>query len=255
MRGSSRRPRVVALGLWLLWRQPATIASLVLAGLGAIAAGAFSVHAPPGPTVGAPVLTAVVAAWSVGIMLAFSGALHAIPSDAKQGIIALACARGVRMRAYALGRMVALTITIGLGIAAITLAASICTISVSSSVLPALRATCGALAYCVVFAATIGPLALATLGQSSRAAGYLWFLAVLVVPELAASWTAAILPSGWHELTSIPAALDAVRAGVESPHSQGLHAARALAVLGALVAMSWAVVTSRTAHALARWYA
>jgi len=186
-------------------------------------------------------------------MLAFSGALRAITNDARQGVIALVCARGVRTRDYALGRMVALAAMVGLATGGATLVAAMWSISASGSALAALKTTCGAVAYCVTFAATIGPVALAALGQGSRVAGYLSFLAVLVLPELAASWTSTVLPVGWHELTSIPAALDAVRAGIESPRSEGLHAARALAVLGALIAISWAIVSSRAARAQARW--
>jgi hypothetical protein len=142
---------------------------------------------------------------------------------------------------------------IGLAVGGATLLAGICAISVSRPVLPALRATGGALAYCVAFAATMGPLAAAVLSMGSRVAGYLSFLALLVVPEIAASSTAAAIPSGWQELTSIPAALDAVRAGVESPCTYGLHAARALTILAAIVAISFAIVRSRSARAQARW--
>lgn len=253
MRASSHRPPVVALGIWLLWHRPVVLAALVLAILGAIAAGVLTVQAGGGGALHAPALAAIVASWSVGIMVAFGGALRAVPRDAQDGVIALVCARGVRTRAYAYGRMFGLAWVVGTAIVLVTLVAGICAASVSTAVLPVLKATCAALAYGVAFAATMGPLAMAALGQRSRAAGYLSFLAVLVLPEVAASLTAATLPAGWHELTSIPAALDAVRTGIESPRANGLHATRAIAILVAIVAISWAIVGSRAAREQARW--
>ena len=54
-------------------------------------------------------------------------------------------------------------------------------------------------------------------------------------------------PHGWRELTSIPAALEAVRAGVQSPGSASLHGARAAVALMAVVAASLLVVHARVA--------
>jgi hypothetical protein len=71
---------------------------------------------------------------------------------------------------------------------------------------------------------------------------------VLVLPELFSRWTAAWLPRGWHELTSIPAALAAVRAGVAAPAAMGVPMARALAGLAAVVALSLLVIFARVRH-------
>ena len=65
------------------------------------------------------------------------------------------------------------------------------------------------------------------------------------MPELLAPWTAWLLPGGWHELTSVPAALAAVRAGVAAPMEGAEPLARALAGLVAVVAMSLVVVAAR----------
>lgn len=253
MRAPRRRPRVVSLGLWLLRRQPLVLAGLVLAAIGATAAAAITLQARPEAAIHAPAVAAVASAWSVGIVLAFGGALRAIPRDAQDGVLALVRARGVRTRSYAFGRTFALAAIVAIGVGGVTVVAGACAMSGSRSVLPALRATCGGLAYCAAFSATIAPVAMAALSPKSRFAGYLSFLAVLVLPELAGSSTAGLFPSGWRELTSIPAALEAVRAGVESPRSDGLHALRALAVLAALVAIASAIVGSRAAREQARW--
>jgi hypothetical protein len=84
---------------------------------------------------------------------------------------------------------------------------------------------------------------MATLGPRSRPGGYLAFLAVLVLPELLAPWTGVLLPAGWHELTSIPAALAAVRSGIAAPIASGARLARALTGLSAVVALALASLT------------
>ncbi len=88
-------------------------------------------------------------------------------------------------------------------------------------------------------------MAIAALGARTRVGGYLSLLAVLAVPELLAGFTRRLLPAGWHELTSIPAALAAVRAGVAHPVLAGAHAARGLAGLLAVVALALLVVAVR----------
>jgi hypothetical protein len=99
--------------------------------------------------------------------------------------------------------------------------------------------------YALAFAATLGPIAVAALGARSRAGGYLTLVAVLVLPELLARWTSEVLPRGWHELTSVPAALAAVRAGVAAPVERAESLARALAGLVAVVAVCVVVVAAR----------
>jgi hypothetical protein len=93
---------------------------------------------------------------------------------------------------------------------------------------------------------------MATLGARTRAAGYVALLGVLVVPELLSPWTAAVLPAGWHELTSLPAALEAVGNGIASPTRDWLSLARATAGLATVVAASLVVVAMRIPRSRAR---
>jgi hypothetical protein len=68
-----------------------------------------------------------------------------------------------------------------------------------------------------------------------------------VLPELLAPWTEAALPAGWQELTSIPAALDALLTGIEATSwANALKMVRAGAGLAAVVAISVALVQART---------
>ena len=73
-----------------------------------------------------------------------------------------------------------------------------------------------------------------------------------MIPEALAPWTGALLPRGWRELTSIPAALDAVRAGVQSAGPAALHAARGAVALTAVVAASLLFVHARLSVEVAR---
>jgi hypothetical protein len=192
-----------------------------------------------------PTEAAAVIAWSAGVMVAFGGALRAVPSDADDGIVALLRSRGVGVASYVRGRVGGLVAVLALGVGGAVLAADLAVLSFAASLLPAAHACAAALVYSMAFAATLGPLAMATLAAKTRAVGYLTFLVVLVVPEVAARWSAGLLPRGWHELTSIPAALEAVRDGVLAPEQAGLAMARAAAGLAALVVLSLAVVHAR----------
>ena len=88
---------------------------------------------------------------------------------------------------------------------------------------------------------------MACLATSSRVGGYLTLLAVVVVPELLSPWTSALLPRGWGALTSIPAALDAVRAAAGSTGSV-VDCARAVAALALVIAVSLVVVRTGAAY-------
>jgi hypothetical protein len=88
-------------------------------------------------------------------------------------------------------------------------------------------------------------VALAALGARTRAGGYFTLLAVLVLPELLAPWTAPFLPASVRELTSIPAALEAVRQGIAGPASGALHALCALAGLSLVAVASSVAIQAR----------
>jgi hypothetical protein len=120
----------------------------------------------------------------------------------------------------------------------------------SGAALPTARSSVAALVYALAFAATLGPVSMASLGGRSRAGGYVTLLAVLVLPELAAPWTSALLPGDWHELTSIPAALEAVSSGATMPVREALPLSRAVAALGAVIAFSLVVVGWRASQPL-----
>jgi hypothetical protein len=147
--------------------------------------------------------------------------------------------------AYVRGRVGGLVGVLAVAIGGATLVAGIAATSVAHPALTAVRTSAAAVVYALAFAATLGPVAMAALGSRTRRGGFLALLAVLGLPELLSPWTATLLPRGWHELTSIPAALSAVRAGVAAPAAMAVPMARALAGLAAVVALSFVVIAAR----------
>ncbi len=249
-RPDPRRPHALALGVWLATRGALARASLGLAALGALASIAAAMAMRGSPSVRTlPAIAAAALAWGAGSTLAFGAAMRAIRLDAEQGVVALARSRGVGPIAYARGRVGGLVIVLALAIGGSTLVAGLAaTAAAGADRVEVGRAAAAALVYALAFAVTVGPVAVAALGGASRGAGYLALLAVLILPELLAPWTGALLPRGWRELTSIPAALEAVRAGVQGPGAPGgEHAARAVVGLLAVVAASLLVVHARLA--------
>lgn len=253
-RMAALRPRTLALGTWLAARGALAgvgIALSILGALGSVVA-AVAVAGAGGAAVELPLLESSVIAWGAGVMLAFGGALHALRRDHEQGVVALVRARGASVGAYVRGRVAGLVVVLAVAVGGATLVAGIAATSVAHPAVAAARTSAAALVYALAFAATLGPVAMAALGARTRAGGYLTLVAVLVVPEMAARWTAALLPHGWHELTSIPAALAAVRAGIVAPAAMGVPMARALAGLAAVVAVSLVVVAARVRRIDAR---
>ena len=247
------RPRTLALGTWLATRGAMAGVGFALAIAGALASvvAAVAVSGSSGAAE-LPLLESSVIAWSAGVVLAFGGALRALRQDREQGVIALVRARGASVGAYVRGRVGGLVGVLAVAIGGATLVAGIAATSVAHPALTAVRTSAAAVVYALAFAATLGPVAMAALGSRTRRGGFLALLAVLALPELLSPWTATLLPRGWHELTSIPAALAAVRAGVAAPSAMAVPMARALAGLAAVVALSFVVIAARVRQTDAR---
>ncbi len=240
--------QMLAFGAWLATRGALARAAIGLSALGALASVVVTVVMARRGGSGAehlPRLVALEESWAAGVTLAFAGAIHALRRDQEEGVVALARARGVGLMGYARGRIAGLAVVVAIAVAVPTLIAALGATSIARSPAHVARSSLGALAYALAFSATIAPLAMAALGARTRAGGYLTLLAVLVLPELLAPFTEALLPSGWDELTSIPAALGALGDGVEAPLARGEHLARAFAGLAAVVLVSVVVVAAR----------
>jgi len=248
------RPRTLALGTWLAARGAVSRVGIALAVLGALAsvliAGTLAGTGSDAPAQLLRVESSAIA-WSAGTVLAVGSSLGAFRRDREQGVWALAGARGASMACIVRGRVGGLVLLLAATVGGATLVAGVAATSVAHPAFAAARAGMGGLAYALAFAVTVGPLAMATLGARSRLGGALVFLAVLALPELLSRWTVLLLPRGWHELTSIPAALGAVRSGVMAPAAAAFPMLRALAGLAALAALSLTVVGARARRASA----
>lgn len=180
--------------------------------------------------------------------IAFGTAFRAIERDRQQGIVALLHARGADVRAYVTGRVGGLVIVLAAVTGSASFIAGLAATSVGTPPGPAIRSSIAALVYSLAFSATLGPVCMAALGARSRVGGYVALLFILVAPELLSSWTSEVLPRGWDELTSIPAALEAVQAGAASPVQRGAQAARALVGLATVAVASLFVVAIRASR-------
>ena len=243
-----RFARTLALGTWLAARGAHAVVGIALSAVGVVASTVAAWVLRESTTGGTTALIAVTSsaiAWSAGVMLAFLSGMRAIFRDEEDGVLALARIRGVSAMEYARGRAGGLALLLAAVVGGGTLAASLAIALVTGLTASRLPAIAGALAYALAFSATMGPLAIATLGGRNRTSGYLCLLLVLFVPELLSSWTVAVLPAGWSELASIPEALSAARAGVSSPLANGAPLLRALAVLASIIAISLMVIALR----------
>jgi len=244
----SRRERsaaLVGLGAWLAARGGLAVTGLVVTGLVGLGATIAALVSSPQRVAYLPDLASAAIAWAGGVMLAFGAALRALRLDREQGVTSLVRARGASLGDYVRGRVLGLVAVLAVAVAGSTLVACLGAIAAGHGSRAIVQSSAGAVAYALVFAATLGPVAIAALGARTRAGGYLSLLAVLVVPELLAGFTGRLLPRGWRELTSIPEALAAVRSGVAHPVLEGAHAARGLAGLGAIIAVALLVVAAR----------
>ena len=246
------RPRTLALGLWLASRGLPARLSLLLTAAVAIAGASSAfwlVRHGAKTLVVVPTLTSYALTWGAGLSLAAAASVRVPCRDGETGVLYLVLARGATIGEYVRGRVGGLVVWTTCCTCAGTLVAIAATLTAARPTEPVLRASAGALAYTVAFGMTMGPVTMATLGARNRLRGYLALLLAVVVPELAAPWTERLLlPYGWRELASLPAALGALRAAALAP-SDGLRTARALAGLTAAVAVSLVVITARAARA------
>lgn len=244
---------LLALGLKLARGGPLSTVAMVLAALGTLAmmAAAFVLRrsGATATLVELPAFAARLLAWGAGIFLAFASGVHALRRDRAEGIRALIRARGGSMRGYLVARVGGLVALLAVVVGGGTLLVALPAVALSGAHAGrAAQGALGALVYAIAFAVLLGPIALAALGARSRAGGYLVLLGVVVVPELLEAWTSPMMPAGWEELASIPAALSALGRAWMPPGVDLPMAGRALVVLGAVVAGALVVVRSQVAR-------
>jgi hypothetical protein len=96
--------------------------------------------------------------------------------------------------------------------------------------------------FALAFSAVVAPLAFAALGARSRIGGYLFLVAVVMVPEAIVLALGSALPASLAELLSIPSALSALRSALAPGSVELARALRALVALAVVVGLAVAVV-------------
>jgi hypothetical protein len=198
-----------------------------------------------------PGLTADLLAWGAGVLLAFAATAHALRRDREQGIQALLRSRGGDAHDYVWGRVGGLAILLGIVVGGGTLFTGIvATLAARHFGLAAqtLQATVAGLAFAIAFSATLAPIAMAALGARSRAGGYAWLVGILVLPELLAGWTGAVLPRTWSSVLSIPSALSTLRTSLMPSAVDVAAFARAFVVLAVVCVLALIFVHSQLAR-------
>jgi hypothetical protein len=245
---------LLPLGVALAHAGPLAVVALVLGAVttfgmvtAAIVLGRQGADAPLAGLVGR---TSSFLAWGAGLLLTFAATARALRRDREEGIWALARSRGASVAAYLSARLSGTALVVGVVVAGGTLITALTSALVAArgAILTTVQGGVASVAYGIAFAVTLTPVALAALGARSRGGGYLWLLAVLLIPELFIGWTARILPQGWGDLASIPRALAGVRAALMPPGIDVWALARAVAVLVVVIGVALLVVRSQVAR-------
>ena len=250
---SSFRP-LLALGAELARRGVLAKIAVAVAALTTIAASIVAVvlgrRGGTAPIHLIPAVAASALAWGAGFLLAFGSAAHALRRDREDGIQHLLVARTASLRAYVAARVLGLALVLAGVVGGGTLVTGVIAAASTRSFAAALRTahtTVASLVFALAFALVLAPIALAALGARSRAGGYLFMLAVVVLPEVVAGILAQVLPSSVVELVAVPSALVALRTSLSPGATDLARAAEALVALGL-----WSVVGSALVHRATR---
>lgn len=245
--GDRRRPYLplLALGVSLARRGlmvtvSIAICMLTVAALSLVAVSLGS-RGAKAPIHDVPILASSALAWGGGFLLAFAASAHALRKDREDGVRALVVARSRTLTGYLVARVGGLAALLALVVAGGTLVCGLVATLASTRIAAVprtLHATGAALAFSLAFAAVIAPLAFAALGARSRVGGYLFLLAVIVLPDVVAGTMGSSLPEGVVDVLSIPSALGALRSALGPGTVEPARAVRALVALAFFVAFA-----------------
>ena len=204
---------------------------------------AFTVARSANPTTleQIPQVASNLLAWGAGVLLAFGASVQALRRDRAEGVRDLCRARGGADTAYLWARVGGL----GIELAWLTAGGTIVCGAVaallgrgSETSLRTRAATGGSVVFCLVFAAVLAPVAMATLGARKRPrrlprAGRRPRRA-RAAPRVDVEDPAR----GWGELGSIPGAMLAVRTALDPSRVDLMLGLRAVAVLALVLALA-----------------
>ncbi|MBX3233012.1 MAG: hypothetical protein KIT84_12650 [Labilithrix sp.] len=241
-------PALLALGASLARRGPLAAISLGICALtvfvACIVAVAYATRGGSAPAYAVPIVTSSAVAWGGGILLAFSASASALRRDRVEGVRELFVTRTTSLRGYIVARvggLAALLVLVVAGGTALTGTLAVLA-SLKAEGLPrTMQASAAAIAYAVGFAVVVAPVAFAALGARTRMTGYLFLLAVLLLPEAITSALEGRLPTELLEVLTIPSALASLRAAIAPGTSDVLRLLRATIALVAFgaAALVW----------------
>lgn len=212
---------LLGFGMMLARRGPMAVTAMTISVLTAVVICLFSFsfvfRDGERPTHDLPLLASSALVWGGGFLHAFAASAGALRRDRVQGIHHLVVTRTTSLRGYLLARVGGLALLLAIVTAGGTLLVGLGAVLAatrSAAVSRTIQATFASMAFAVAFAIAMAPIALAALGARSRATGYFFLLALLVVPEIASRSLAGVLPTEVTELCALPSALAALRASL-----------------------------------------
>jgi hypothetical protein len=211
----------------------------------ALVTGVLSARGPQSPAHDVPLLASSALAWGGGFLLAFAAAAHALRRDRTEGVRALLVSRTTSLRGYLLARVGGLALLIALCVAGGTLFCGLvgaAGAARASAVPRMLQSTLAGVVFSLAFSAVVAPVAFAALGARSRLGGYVFLIAVVMIPEMIVGMMGASLPDSVADVLSIPSALTALRTSLAPGTVDLWRAVRAIIALGVVVAFAMFLV-------------
>lgn len=240
---------LLTLGMSLARRGPLAVVSTVICLattlVGALITLILAARGPSAPAQDVPLVLSSALAWGGGFMLAFAVAVHALRRDRSEGVRELFVSRTSSLRGYLLARIGGLGLLVALCVAGGTLFCGLVGLASAArvaSVPRMLQSTFAGVAFSLAFSAVIAPLAFAALGARSRIGGYLFLVAVVMLPEAIVSMMGSSLPESIGDVLSIPSALSALRSALAPGTVDLWRAARAAVALSVVAAVAMMLV-------------
>jgi hypothetical protein len=236
---------LLRLGMTLARRGILPVASIAIcistAILLSLVAMVLATRGPRSPAHEVPLLASSALAWGGGFLLAFAAAAHALRRDRSEGIRDLFVSRTTSLRGYLLGRVGGLALLIAICVAGGTLLVGLVGTAAAAraaAVPRMLQATGAGIVFSLAFSAVVAPVAFAALGARSRLGGYLFLIAVVMVPEAIVAMMGSALPEAIADVLSIPSALSALRTALAPGTFDLWRALRAVVALSLVVAFA-----------------
>jgi hypothetical protein len=249
----ARRPvgagSLLVLGASLARRGIMSVAALVICVVTAVVCALVTMllaaRGPQSPAHDVPLVASSALAWGGGFLLAFAAAAHALRRDRAQGVRALFVSRTTSLRGYLFARVGGLALLIALAVAGGTLFCGLVGVASAArfaGVSRMLHATFAGVVFSLAFSAVVAPVAFAALGARSRIGGYLFLIAVVMLPEVIVGLMGSFLPESVADVLSIPSALSALRTALAPGTVDVARAARALVALSLVIAFAMFLV-------------